>query len=344
MTASSPYPAPGSIQTFRSSVVSRIFSLISGALIGTAVALGVTKLLIDDRLGVTDQPTLITIFFVLTAVFIGVTTAQVFFVRPVRIVVSASSVELWRGLRKRQTWARDATRFSSFVVRTTTNGVRTGSTRKLIAVSATARDEIQCTWFRPKTFNALIAELAPVTGSRTTPAVPPPAGFRQTTSEAGIGATTGSFTVDHSFMRRSRAAVAIIAAVGGTLVAVLLTAGGYPGTWAIVTGGGCALLVLVFLVPLSLQNRSMPRTVEVTPSTLQIDNRVFMIDDLASVAATPANYSGAHNIVLRDRNGRITKIRFGAVTNKTFPDYGRLVNTVAAATAHRPGLFTLNVA
>ena len=88
----------------------------------------------------------------------------------------------------------------------------------------------------------------------------------------------------------------------------------------------------------------MPHEIEVSPLSLQIDDALYPMGDLVSIVATPANYSGVHNLVVRDHTGRVRKFRFGAATRKTFPEYGRFLQILAAATAHRPGLFTLNVA
>jgi hypothetical protein len=333
-----------SVLTFRSSVPARLFSFVSGVLIGIAVSIGITKLLVDDRLGITDQTTLVTICLLLMALFSAVVVARVFFVSPVRIVVSGGSVEFWQGRRKRHTWLRNATQFSSFVTRTTTNGVRTSSVRRLVATTSTERLELACTWFSPKTFNALIAELVPLVGAQVTRPIAPPTGLSEAVPAATGIAGTGRVTVNHSFLRRGRMTIAIIALVAGIATVVLLSTSGTPALWAVGCGGAVMVVLLVLLVPLSVQNRAMPHEIEVSPSSLQIDDELYPMGDLVSIVATPANYSGVHNLVVRDHAGRVRKFRFGAATSKTFPEYGRFLHILAAATAHRPGLFTLNVA
>ncbi len=344
-------------RVYSSGYLGRVRTLFGG-LFGTAItAIIVPKLFLDEWMRIHDQKILVGCLVLILVVGTGMTLSRVFLTGPVRIITTPSKVEVHRGGRLRGSWPRATTDFSSFVLRTTTNGVPSGTTRKVIATTATERVETVCTWFSPADFNALVADISPVLPSYTAPGGGEAAqvGYRAAPTAAPAAATSGHYAIDHSRLRRGRT----IAIVTLTVFFVLAISIGYISlvthdrtTFELIVIAGIVVLVLAGPVVLvrSLRQRGIPYSIWVSPSTLQFDNHTFSVADFSSITATPPSYTtGMRSIILIGNSGQRTKIPLGGADHSQkatapFTDYDDFVRTLALATAYRPGLFTLNVA
>ncbi|PJJ65176.1 hypothetical protein CLV54_0205 [Compostimonas suwonensis] len=384
---------------YSSGVGRRLGSLLGFLLITAILSIVIPKFFIGEILRVRDQRTLVVICFAILTIGVVWAIVRVFVTGPVRIVTTPTEVTVYRAGRSRDRWTRSEARFSSFVIRESTNGVRTASTRKLIVTTKTERVEIVCTWFSPATFNALLADVSPVTGAAGAvgavglagvaapvgPAVTPgivgatpygggaPEGWAPGASAAGVTgsagaagaesrvdaasrrapAASGDFVLDHTPLRRSRTALSIVLVVG-VLIAIAV------GVFALMDGETDVLVivgalvlaaVIVGLIGLFSQRGRgrVPSRIAVTPSSIQVDGRMFLVHQLSSVVATPPSYTtGQRALLLVESSGARTRVPLGrnvapGARGDVFPAYPLFVETLAAATSHRPGLLTFDL-
>lgn len=321
--------------SYAPSLPARILSLVGGLFLTVVAAILIPRLVIGGYFRYHVVWVLFAVFIAILVIGAAITVARVFVTGPVFITTTPTHVELRRGLRTRESWARGETRFSSFVVRQTTNGIQSGTTRKLIVDRTGERVEIPLTWYRAETFNALIADVAPQVPASPTPEVAAPS------------LSSGTFALDQSLVRRSRTTASVIIAIGAivgvVLYALLLTEG--DAELALFLSIAFAVPFVAIGVAFLLRDRSVPREVTVSPSALGFDDRVFSIAQLSGIAATPASYENPRGraVTLTDTTGQRTVIRLGRA-NRAFPDYARYLEALRGATAHRPGLLTLDVA
>jgi len=323
--------------TYSSSVARRVIALVLGLLL-TAVLAVIAPYALREFGGVTrlDRELLLGSVIVVAAIGVVLTVRHVFFTGPVTIRTTPTDVEVVRAGKVREHWARADALFSSFVVRQSTNGIRTGSVRRLVVVTATERVEIVCTWFSAETFNALIADVAPLVPA-TDPAARPVA--------QSVAPTT--FTIHRSPRRLAirlgaiGVALVVLAVVMGFLIAEIDAS--LPAVPLVVLSA--IVLFAIIAAPLVRAERVIPRQLTVSQSTLQFDDRVFPVAQLSAIRATPPGYVGERrSIVMTDTTGRTTVIPLGRGSDKAFPDYDVFVDAVRRATAHRPGILTLAVA
>lgn len=323
--------------TYSSSVAGRVRAFIGGLVLTAIAAIAAPFLLREFGVSRLERELLGGTVIAVAVIGILITVVLVFVTGPVRITTSPTHVEVYRGRRMRERWARAETSFSSFVVRESTNGIRTGNVRKLLAISASERVEVLCRWFNAETFNALIADVAPLV-----PLVPP-TGERP----AASAFSPASFTIDPKKSRLALRlalillAIVVLAVVVGFLIAEIDSS--LPAVPIVVLSA--VLLGLIVATPLLRQERLVPRALSVSQSTLQFDDRVFPIGQLSAIRATPPGYNDVRRVlVLTETTGRTTRIPLGNATNGSFPAYGEFLESLRSATAHRPGLLTLAVA
>lgn len=323
--------------TYTSSVGGRVRALIAGILITAVAAIAAPFVL--HEMGVSRIHSEVLGGAALAVALIGLawTFVHVFVTGPVTITTTPTHVQLTRGRRVRENWSRAETGFSSFVVRQSTNGVPSGSVRKLIATTAREQVEVVLPWFSASTYNALIADVAPLVPSTGTPEAP----------AVVRSAANRTFAIRRSSTRLTVRLVAIAVAIG--VIAVVIgflieeIDASLPALPIAVLGG--ILVFAVIAAPLLRAERGIPRSIAVSQSTLQFDDRVFSIGQLSAIQATPPGYDNQRrSIILTETTGRRTVIALGHANDKSFPDYAEFVEAVRQATAHRPGVLTLAVA
>ena len=321
--------------TYSSSVGGRVRAFIVGILITVVLAIAAPFLLHEAGVSRVQSELLGASAIAVAVIGLLWTLVHVFVTGPVSITTSPTHVQLTRGRRVRENWARAETGFSSFVIRQSTNGVKTGSVRKLIAHTAREQVEVVLPWFSAETYNALIADVAPLVP--TGPGAPPVARVVPTTSFA-IQRSSTRLTVRLVAIAVALAVLAVV--IGFIVLEVDASVPAIP-----LAAAGALLLFAVIAVPIVRAERAIPRAITVGQSTLQFDDRVFSVAQLSAVRATPAGYTDQRrSIALTETTGRTTVLPLGHANDKSFPDYAELVEAIRQATAHRPGLFTLAVA
>jgi len=323
--------------TYSSSLAGRVWSFIGGLLLTAIASIAIPRIVLSSMIGIHTTSVLLVAFVVIVIAGIAIAGVFAFWLGPITIRTTPTHVELLRGSRVRETWARADTHFASFIIRQSTNGIPSGVTRKLLVTGAGQRVELVCRWFSKKTFNALIADVAPQVPEAHAPVAAP----------APITVSTGTFTLDHSPVRRSRTVATVILVVGLLSAAAVVAIGvGQEYFDVLIVTAGFALIMVVAIAALFiLRGMRLPRQLTVSPSMLTVDDRSFAIGQLTGISATPALYenAGGRAVTLVDTTGRRTVIRLGNFGNRTFPDYDRFLEALRGATAHRPGLFTLDV-
>ena len=319
--------------TYSASVGRRVLALLLGLVLTVILSVALPKLLIEGVLEIRTQSVLVGSLALILVGGAVLTIVHVFITGPVTVRTTPTHVSVHRGGRQRENWARDSTHFSSFIIRESTNGIPTGVTRKLIAVTSAERVETVLRWFNAKTYNALIADVAPLVAATPTPSSPSPT------------ISSGTFTLNHSAQQRVRVVVLVLLVVGLMAAAAFLVLGSSVDIFLVIIGGALVILVVVVGAVL-LRGMRVPRQVTVSPSTLTFDDRVFHLGQLTGIVATPAGYENARgrSVTLVESTGKRTRIALGASGKRTFPDYDGYLEAIRGATAHRPGMFTLDVA
>ena len=324
--------------TYSSSIAGRIWSFVGGLVLTALAAIFIPRFLLSSMIGIHTTSILLASFVLIAIAGTAIAGVLAFWTGPLTIRTTPTHVELVRGGRVRETWARADTHFASFIIRQSTNGIPSGVIRKLLVTGNGQRLELVCRWFSKKTFNALIADVAPQVPEAHAPAA----------AAAPITVSTGTFALDHSPVRRTRTVALIIIAVALISAAVLIGIGFDQEYFDVTIVIVAFALVMVILIALGLMLRGarLPRQLTVSSSALTVDDRVFALGQLTAISATPATYENVSGraVTVVDTTGRRTVIRLGNFGNRSFPDYDRFLEALRGATAHRPGLFTLDVA
>ena len=322
--------------TYGPSLSGRVGALIGGLLLTVVLSIAIPKLLIEGILEIRTQSVLVGCLALVLVAGTVLTIVRVFVTGPVTVRTTPTQVSLHRAGRQRETWDRATTAFASFVIRESTNGIPTGATRKLIATTAGERVETALPWFSAKTFNALIADVAPLVPAAPSSSTPVPT------------SSTGTFALNHSAAQRSRAVLLVILAIALLAAAAFVVLGvtEMQGDMILLIVGSALVLVVLCAGAILLRGTRVPRQVTVSQSALTFDDRVFPLGQLSGIIATPAGYQNARGrrVTLLDTTGRRTVIGLGAAGTRVFPDYEQYLEAVRGATTHRPGMFTLDVA
>ena len=325
--------------TYTSSAGGKIGAIVGGLLITAVASFLIPRIVLSSVIGIHSTRVLLVAFVVVIVIGIVASVVYAFVLGPVTIRTTPTQVELVRGGRLRHTWQRADTFFASSIIRQTTNGIPSGTTRTLLVTGAGQRITVLCRWFSRKTFNALIADLVPQVPE---PAMPAPA------AQSPITISTGTFVIDHAPVRRSRTVALVILAVAllGAAAMIGVGLGQEYFDVTIVIVAFALVMVMLIATALLLRGTRIPRQLTVSSSALTVDDRVYPLGQLTSIAATPALYEnvGGRAVTMVDTTGRRTVIKLGNFGNRSFPDYDRFLEALRGATAHRPGLFTLDVA
>lgn len=278
-----------------------------------------------------------------------------------RVVVEPGEVRVERLGRVIRRWDRATSQFGSRAIRTG-DGATTATARHLVVTSATRTDDYPLWRFSEEQFTALVALLAPV--RLPAPAGAPPAPVADARAQSAPSAppvpTSGSFALDRRpldrVVRRSLIAglgsLAVIFVIS-IVVLDLIAADDptFPGLIALVIA--VAFFLLLGAVVVARQRatlRPIPRSVDVSPSSIRIGERGGARDvplgSLERIDITPSSYTvGQRTLVLVPSDGsRPIRVQLGGAgvtpqqRDQIFPEYGRFVDTVLAASAWRgPG-------
>ena len=315
-------------RVYASGIAGRIAALVGGAVAVPLVAIGLPLVVLQQILGIREQRILIGVCVGILVVGGIWVLVHVFVTGPVRFDTDAQTVRLRRGFRVTNEWQRAGTVFGSLVTRQSTNGIPTGSLRKIFATTAGERIEVPATWFSARTFNDLMADLAPVG------ALPADAAATASTTERS---RTFALNPKAGSLQGTVRSVVIVLLVGVFLslgvFAWLLVSDPTSDPEALVFVVAIALFVtiVVLIVWISGRRRAarMPAAITVTPSTLQIDDTTLYYGQLASIELTPPSYSGnRRTLALVEKIGTRTVYALGAAPVKgvqAFADYDEFV-------------------
>lgn len=262
--------------------------------------------------------------------------------RNVRIVVTPDTVEVGRA-GSRETFPRATTGFRSKITEHRTNGLPSGTTRALIVHSGDREITIDLPGYSRATFNALMAELAPITA--------PPAENPVDAARARAQLPS-AFAIDASGERRLVARLAIACVVFLVVaLAVVVVAATVPG---FLTGEYSALVLFAPFAAAgaigfgigALQRHRVLRSI---PARVSVDHRGIRVDDadhpfaqLRHVWLTPIGYPVRRLRLDRQAGRSVTHVLASPRVTMT-PEYGDFLLAVRADTAHLPGLLSLDL-
>jgi hypothetical protein len=349
------------VRSYRSAFGGRAGALIVGIFITAMLTLAVPALL-RDRLDVNDSQVLAALEVALLVGGLGVILLVQFVTGPVRVDVEPHQVRFVRGWTTKHTWLRDEARFTSLVVKKTTNGVPSGTTRTLVALTGGERTEARCTWFTASTFSDLIAEVAPVgvverqaadsgRSAEVNGAPPVSMSTQRTRTAAAVGRV---FTLDHRRVAtkdlRHRWTIGVIVVLLALIIVGLVIA-----SWTNYSSDGLVLAGIVMLATVLLvapvlglalwggrakARRTvarMPHSLMVTSSTLTVDQQTFYFSQLSGIIATPPTYLEVpKRLVLVAASGERSAFELAlggtaAVNYPTFSDYEEFTRLLGAA-------------
>ncbi|GAB2453332.1 putative membrane protein [Conyzicola lurida] len=312
-------------RSYASGLGGRIGAFVVGVLAVPLVGIGFPLLVLNNWLDIRDSKILIAVCVSILVIGWLWVLVHVFVTGPIKFETDAATVRLRRGLRVTNEWSRAGTVFSSLVVRNSTNGIPSGSTRTLIAVTPTERVEVPARWFSASAFNDLMADVAPVS-AMPAPDVP--------------SVTTRDFTLDPRATRLSPVPRVIVTVLIVGFVVALAIAAYFIATEpsadveALYFIAAIALftVIVVAIVYVSGRRRAskIPSRIAVTGSTIQVDGRATYFAQLQTVELTPPGYSGNfRSMTLVEKTGQRTTYALGAgstARTSVFPDYAEFVD------------------
>jgi len=312
-------------RTYSSAWGGRLVSLLTGVVGVPLLAVGLTKLVLELMLDINDSKILIAVCVAILVIGGVWLLVHVFVTGPIRFETDARSVRLRKGPRVTNEWQRDSTIFASLVERQSTNGVPSGSVRKVFATTSAERTEVVCRWFAASTFNDLMADLSPVGAPTGDPAVSVGAP-RSFTLDPRAGRPTGA--------RRATSIVLLSVAVLGLLIGwiYLISESQNDPVFLAFTAIFVSVLLLVVVVAFGVRRRRaarIPKSITVTGATVQFDGTALYFAQLSSIELTPPGYSGnARRIVLVEKTGTRTSYPLGGAATRggaVFADYDEFV-------------------
>lgn len=244
--------------------------------------------------------------------------------------VSDARVEIGRPFRAVRSWDRTQTAFSSHVTTHYTNGIRSGSTRELVAITDGRVEKVGLPGFTRASFNALLALIAPVAPGTTAP--------DEQVRRVGAPQT---FTPDAGSQRRNARRMLIAAVVLLVLGAVGLAVGfsiplGEDLSMFALAGGGGILAAGIVMIPLALSSLSrakkIPGEIVVSTTQLVIDGESIPYSGLERIWLSPVGYA-APKLTIVPRQGGKRPYLLGTASVSFLPDYPRFVDAVVGATA-----------
>jgi hypothetical protein len=314
-------------RSYASGLGGRIGAFVVGVIAVPLVGIGFPLVVLNNWLDIRDSKILIAVCVGILVIGWLWVLVHVFVTGPIRFETDAATVRLRRGLRVTNEWSRAGTAFSSLVVRNSTNGIPSGSTRTLIAVTPTERVEVPARWFSATAFNDLMADLAPVS-AMTDP------------DPAAPSLTTRDFTLDPRATRlRPVPRVIVTVLIVGFVLALAIAA------YFIATEPSADVEALYFIAAIALftvivvaivyasgrrRASKIPSRITVTGSTIQVDGRATYFAQLQTVELTPPGYSGNfRSMTLVEKTGQRTSYALGAgstARTSVFPDYAEFVD------------------
>jgi len=298
-------------RTFTSGLGGRLANVVGAAVASAIVGYLLTQFALGRLLHIRNPDVVLAVFFGAIILGAGLACLNAFVTGPVRIVVNAQTVEVYKGRKLIHSLSRAEYGFGSFVTRQGSSGRVTE--RKLIAHSASAQLEIPCTWFTARDFDELIALVAPIVPTAPAHAAAPAAPAAPT-----FAVGQGVFTLDPR--PRVTTAIVSLAILAAFAIAIAFAVAPLIADEPILSEGdlvGAALfgglLLVAFGIPGVLLVGSLvralriPRRIELSRSTIVVDGRTFMTSQLRQVSLTPPSYQHSRRIVLQELTGARTR-------------------------------------
>ncbi|NYE93981.1 hypothetical protein FHU41_000202 [Psychromicrobium silvestre] len=274
-----------------------------------------------------------------------------------KVLIEGFQVTIYRAFRPVGQFDARQALVSTQVVKRSTNGVHSGTTRTLIVNINGLEQRFNCKQFSRKTFSDMVAHLHSLNLVATSVLEHDPASYQQRMPQRVL------FTLDPSVYSARIVRLNILGGVGA-LIAVISTvlifitlqsssedAIDNGGIWFFIGAFlGLAFLFVGFLGAASLAKtrRRTPRQIVVDGQGLNIDQHYFAFSLLSRIQATPPNYglSQVQKLSLQSHQGGKTQFLLGinqASLGRVFPNYAEFIGALRQATAHLPGLVVMDL-
>lgn len=328
----------GETREFRRSILPTVLGGVITTALLSVVALFLIPAFVPPTMSISGRMLL---FVAVVVVLIIVVGGTLFWLRDIRVIVTADAVTIGRA-GSRQTFARDTSVFRSRITEHRTNGFRTGTTRALIVHSGGRETSFELPGFSRTTFNELMATLAPLA-----PALP----ADPVVAARARAQVRRDFTLDATRERRlgmillAVCAVLIVATIG--IVLWVLSLGELTeDSIGILLAPPFAICATGFGIGgvRRLRNAGRaPRRLTVGHQGLRLDEVEHAYAQLARIWVTPPSYGGPKRMRIERRGGRPVAVTLAAPRIALSPDYEEFVVALRSETAAYPGLLSLDL-
>ncbi|WP_394941052.1 hypothetical protein [Psychromicrobium sp. YIM B11713] len=269
-----------------------------------------------------------------------------------KVMLDGSQVTIVKAFRQVGRFDARQAVVTSHVLKQSTNGIPTSTTRTLIIQQNGLEQRFVCKQFSRKTFSEMVARLrsfAPVFAETGSPMANP---------EPVQQFVPQVFRLDPDALRGRIRALLIVASIA-LLVAVISgimvfngvgldSDASLPLMLVLAITGALALGLFIALIPLARLRSSTPRQLAVDPHGIGIDDQYFAFAALNRVQATPSNYgiNQRNKLRLQGSDGRNQEYTLGINQQSgrlVFAEYGAFIAALQAATATRPGLLIMDL-
>ncbi|AJT40727.1 hypothetical protein [Psychromicrobium lacuslunae] len=274
-----------------------------------------------------------------------------------KVVISGSEVTVIKAYRTIGHFDARMARVSSQVVKQSTNGIPSGTVRRLIISIQGLEQQFSCKQFSRKTFSELVAHLQSFALSEEAQqAAQQPSGHQQAAKQRL------TFQLDPSVFSSRVTGLTILGVVGGVIallagVLIALFWGSESedffdlSIWLFLAVGIGIIFLLAGLLSaasLSRQRRRTPQQLGLDSQGLYVDQHYFAFSSLRRIQATPPNYgiSQQQKLRLQQLDGGKAEFLLGlnhAKMIKIFPQYGEFIGALQQFTATQPGLLVMDL-
>ncbi|WP_040165405.1 hypothetical protein [Microbacterium gorillae] len=341
-------PPPGAAATelaFRQSQTKKVLStLIIIAVLGLLAFMFLPRFLPNTM----NHATRYTIAGLATAVVAALMIVTTLWLGNTRVVVTPTHVEVRRPGKTIHSWPRETTAFNTHVLKQTTNGIPSGTTRSLVAHTPAGTTKVAFSTMSRNTFNEMFAAVSTPVG-----VAPGAAGAAPAARPQALVGFPRVFETKPPVLRR-RASVLIVLGVIALVVAVALIYLGITDESMafseFVVYGTVVLMVALVLVVIGtvgfVQDAARPKRIEVGAAGVNIDGTTYPYAGLSRIWVTPDTYQ-RRRLKLVGPTGVAKTYSLGVATTNpdkaVLGDWVNLVGSLQQATAATPGLVAFDL-
>ncbi|MBQ1442415.1 MAG: hypothetical protein IIZ13_01030 [Renibacterium sp.] len=306
----------------------------------------------------TNRPLVASISFSAGGLVLLLSWLSVFWWNRFSVLVDSSRVTVSKAFRTVAEFDARAVKVRSHVLKRTTNGVPSSTTRTLIVEAGGLEQRFTCPRFSRETFSAMISQLQALAAPQPAPVGNglPTGTQRSGQNQAPVQSQGFQLNREALSLRSRRLLIVIgilIAAVLGYVAFLQFSSGPEDVFIGLVLAGSLAGMVLVFcfiaLAAVARVKNQTPDRVGVDHGGIYLDQEYFPFAGLRRIQATPPDYGiSQHNrLELLAADGRKHSVLLGLNSDRgkrpVFPEYPQFVALLQRAAAPWPGLLVMDL-